>query len=369
MAKSNYEILRVHEGADQKEIQQAFRRLALQYHTDRGGDEEIFKEIRQAYDDLRAGRTRQSESQDLGQDDSAESIQKNTTLAREVAKHMRIAESWASELFSSAETGTRLFGSPTLGEIELERKANGVLSIKGNIMAGRFSYGGPMAMRGTITSPTRGAEPTEITALVGNIEIIDALKNRYRIENGARVTAKNGNIIAGNVFGKKRRIDDPEERVGVYTFKEYRTLLETPNGAIYIGSASDTVELRGTDIELGNALNDIRITGKHILIRGSSMTHDVKINLLKHGSIRFLESHSILGLSDDATVSLENGKTFSLHELKVKKIRDTPNPPAETTGGKTLVGHGFTITYEMLDSLHDDSSLSKKFGRIISRRG
>lgn len=370
MARSNYEILRIRKGADQKEIQQAFRRLALQYHSDRGGDEEIFKEIRQAYDDLRAGRTRQSETHDLGQDDSAESIRKNTALAREVAERMLEAESWASELVTSGGTGTRLFGSPTLGEIELERKANGVLSIKGNVVAGSLNYAGPVSVRGTITSPTRGAEPTRLTALVGNLEIADALQNRYRIENGARITVKNGNIMAGNVFGKKRRINDPAERAGVYTIKEYRTLLNSPNGAIYIANAVGTVALSALDVELDNAQDDVRITARNILIRGSSLTHDVQIHLLKGGSIRFLETHSVIGLSDDATVSLENGKTFSLHELKVKKVRDVPNPPDGITGNETLIGSGLTITYAVLDSLYDDeSSLFKKFSRILSRRG
>ena len=41
-------------------------------------------------------------------------------------------------------TGTRLFGSKTLGEIELERKATGTLSIKGNFMAGSLTYDGPI---------------------------------------------------------------------------------------------------------------------------------------------------------------------------------------------------------------------------------
>ncbi len=363
MVKSNYEILKVREGASQKEIQQAFRRLALQYHSDRGGDEEVFKEIRRAYDDLREGRTYGSESGGLGQDDSPESIKKNTELAREVAMHMRTAEIWAAELSASGQTGTQLFGSRTLGEIELERKANGVLSIKGNVMAGALSYDGPITMRGTITSPTRGADPTEITSLVGNVEVVDALSNRYRIENGARVTAKNGNIMAGNVFGKKRRIDDPEERVGVHTIGEYRTLLEAPNGAVYIRDANNTVELRARDVELDNAQNDVRITAKNIVIRGPYLTHDVEMDILDGGSIRFLEAHSILGLSNDATISIENGKKFSLHELKVKKIRDMPGL-SDHEGNETLVGNGFTITYDMLDSLHGKPrSLFKKFGR------
>lgn len=370
MEKSNYEILELSKGASQEEIRQAFRRLALQYHSDRGGDEERFKEIKQAYDDLRVGLSYKSAPGGLAQDDSAESIRKNTELARQVAKHMQNAELWASKLVEEAKTDTRLFGSPTLGEIELERKANGVLSIKGNIMAGRLYYQGPIIMRGTISSPTRGASPTEIVSNVGNIEIADATKNRYRIENGARLIAKNGNIIIGNAFGKKRRMDDPQERVGVYTLKEYRTLLEAPNGSVYMSSANGTVEIRALAVELDNALNDVHITARDVIVRGNSMTHDVQINLKKSGSLKFLESHSILGLSDDVTVMLENGKAFSLHELKVKKIRDLPHPPEQDAGNTTLVGNGYSITYEVLDSLRgDSSSLVKRLGRIMPKRG
>ena len=370
MPKSNYEILGISEGADEEEIRRAFRRLALMHHSDRGGGDEQFKEIKRAYDDLRAGRKRQTEPAGPGQDDSAESIQRNTALAREVAAHMKIAESWAADLATSATTGTRLFGSTTLGEVELERKANGILSIKGNVMAGQLRYDGPIAVRGTVTSPTRGAEPTEITANVGNLEIVDALKNRYRIENGARITAKNGNITAGDIFGKKRRIDDPDGRVGVYTIKAHRTLLEAPNGTVRINNASDTVGIQAMAVELNNARDDVRVTAREIVVRGSSMTHDVELSLLKRGSLRFLEPHSILGLSDDATVSLENGKEFSLHELKIKKVRDLPNAPADAARDKTMVGNGFVITYEVLDSLYGEpSSLRRGLDRFrLGRR-
>ena len=51
--ENNYQILGVHEGATRKEIQDAFRKLALEHHSDRGGDIEKFKKIKQAYDDLK----------------------------------------------------------------------------------------------------------------------------------------------------------------------------------------------------------------------------------------------------------------------------------------------------------------------------
>ncbi len=54
--ENNFQILGVREGATRKEIQDAFRKLALEHHSDRGGDIEKFKKIKQAYDDLKLGK-------------------------------------------------------------------------------------------------------------------------------------------------------------------------------------------------------------------------------------------------------------------------------------------------------------------------
>ncbi len=53
MAEKNfYDILGVKRDATQEEISKAFRKLAAKYHPDRGGDEEKFKEISEAYTTL-----------------------------------------------------------------------------------------------------------------------------------------------------------------------------------------------------------------------------------------------------------------------------------------------------------------------------
>tara|TARA_Y100000310_G_scaffold155358_1_gene154829 strand:+ start:245 stop:892 length:648 start_codon:yes stop_codon:yes gene_type:complete len=44
-----YKILGVDKDATQDEIKKAFRKLALKYHPDKGGDEEKFKQVNQAY--------------------------------------------------------------------------------------------------------------------------------------------------------------------------------------------------------------------------------------------------------------------------------------------------------------------------------
>jgi molecular chaperone DnaJ len=54
MAKRDYyEILGVSKSASADEIKKAFRRLAVQHHPDRGGDEDKFKEVNEAYEVLK----------------------------------------------------------------------------------------------------------------------------------------------------------------------------------------------------------------------------------------------------------------------------------------------------------------------------
>ncbi|MEK6961685.1 MAG: DnaJ domain-containing protein, partial [Thermoproteota archaeon] len=55
MVESNYDILGVSDDASQKEIRAAFRKLALEHHSDRGGDDEKFKRIKLAFEDLKQG--------------------------------------------------------------------------------------------------------------------------------------------------------------------------------------------------------------------------------------------------------------------------------------------------------------------------
>jgi DnaJ family protein A protein 2 len=49
---SYYDILGVPKTASEKDIQKAYRKLALKCHPDKGGDEEEFKELSKAYDCL-----------------------------------------------------------------------------------------------------------------------------------------------------------------------------------------------------------------------------------------------------------------------------------------------------------------------------
>ena len=47
-----YQILGVNETASQDEIKKAYRKLAVEHHPDKGGDENKFKKISEAYDTI-----------------------------------------------------------------------------------------------------------------------------------------------------------------------------------------------------------------------------------------------------------------------------------------------------------------------------
>ena len=362
MVENNYDILGIVEGTSTKEIRDAFRRLALQYHSDRGGENEQFIKIKQAYEDLKIGKKypetdieKRKNSRVYSDETEFDVRRKNQILGQQLSKDMKTAEEWAADLNKSNSTATRLFGSKTLGEIELERKVNGALSIKGNFMAGSITYDGPIVMQGSITSPSWTEEfQTNIHLTSGDFKFINPLENKYKIENGARIVVDNGNIVVGNIYGRKFKVAD-SIKVGVYQIQEHRTHISAPNGKIIAENLIDTVSADADTIIVLNVEDDVKISAREILFYGGKLTFDSKIELKQGGSIRFFETFSIQGLSGDATIKLENGKTIRFFNLKTKKIRDLADEfvPNKDNFAKdaTMVGHGFTITYEMLDNL------------------
>jgi len=372
MVESNYDILGIIEGSTEKEIRDAFRRLALQFHSDRGGENEQFIKIKQAYEDLKIGKKypetdlEKLRNSRVYSGESEEDVKrKNQILGQQLSKEMQTAEEWAAALNRSNSSASRLFGSKTLGEIELERKANGALSIKGNFMAGSLTYDGPIIMQGNISSPSWTEEyRTKIHLTKGDFKFINPLENKYRIENGAQIIVDNGNVVVGNIFGRKFRIHDPEGRVGIYQTQEHRTHILAPKGKIIAENIVNTVSLDADTIIALNLEDDVRIRGREILLYGSKITYDTIIELKKGGLIRFFENFSIQGLSNDASIKLENGKEIPLVDIKTKKIKDladefVPNKE-EFDKNTTMVGNGFTITYEMLDNLSKKPSKPRK---------
>jgi len=362
LVENNYDILGIVEGTTTKEIRDAFRRLALQFHSDRGGENEQFIKIKQAYEDLKIGKKypetdieKLKNSRVFSDETEANVKRKNQILGQQLSKEMKTAEEWASALNRSNLTATRLFGSKTLGEIELERKVNGALSIKGNFMAGSITYDGPIIMQGSITSPSWTKEfQTNIHLTSGDFKFINPLENKYKIENGAKIIVDNGNIVVGNIYGRKFKIPDPI-KVGVYHIQEHRTHISAPNGKIIAENIMDTVSVDADTIIVLNVEDNVKISAREILFYGGKFTYDSEIELKKGGIIRFFETFSIQGLSGDATIKLENGKTIRFFNLKTKKIRDLADEfvPNKNNFAKdaTMVGNGFTITYDMLDNL------------------
>jgi curved DNA-binding protein CbpA len=362
LVENNYDILGIVEGTSTKDIRDAFRRLALQYHSDRGGENEQFIKIKQAYEDLKIGKKypetdieKRKNSRVYSDETEFDVRRKNQILGQQLSKDMKTAEEWAAALNKSNSTATRLFGSKTLGEIELERKVNGALSIKGNFMAGSITYDGPIVMQGSITSPSWTEEfQTNIHLTSGDFKFINPLENKYKIENGARIVVDNGNVVVGNIYGRKFKVAD-SVKVGVYQIQEHRTHISAPNGKIIAENIIDTVSADADTIIVLNVEDDVKISAREILFYGGKLTFDSEIELKQGGTIRFFETFSIQGLSGDATIKLENGKSIRFFNLKTKKIRDLADEfvPNKDNYSKdaTMVGHGFTITYEMLDNL------------------
>ena len=379
MQESNYDILGISETASKKEIHEAFRRLALLHHADRGGNEEEFKKIKQSYDDIKQGKKypdsnaeKKHKSRVYSADDENETRHRNAILAEEISEQMKLAREWSAALSRANATGRHLFGSKVLGEMEFERMANGAMSIKGNVMAGSFEYDGPVIIQGNVTSPTFSDDnSTKITVTGGDLTFVNPHKHKYKIENGTMVTVTNGNVKAGNIFGKKYQTQDPKGRVGYYVTKERRTTVMAPNGHVVVENLVNTVRIDADIVSVLNIEDDVTISAREINIYGNKITYDVVFELKKNGSIRFMENYSILSLSDDATIKLENGKMFRLRELKIRKIGDIPlefslhghkNDP-----DGSMIGNGFVITYAMLDNFEKrtkrPSIWKKMFGK------
>ena len=113
MVESNYDILGIGEGTTEKEIRDAFRRLGSSISSDRGGENEQFIKIKQAYEDLKIGKKypetdieKIKNSRVYSDESEADVRRKNQILGQQLSKEMKTAEEWAAAHNRANSTGT-----------------------------------------------------------------------------------------------------------------------------------------------------------------------------------------------------------------------------------------------------------------------
>ena len=106
-------------------------------------------------------------------------------------------------------------------------------------------------------------------------------------------------------------------------------------------------------------MDNIKVTGKNILVYGTKVTYDVEFFLKKGGKIRFYDQGSGFDISDDATINLENGKMIKIRDLKRDKLI--------SLGGKD-------ITYDYINDRENIKKSAKKnsgnkfgFGKMFNK--
>ena len=362
MVQSNYDILGLKPEATQREIRDAFRKLILDHHSDRGGDEEMVKKIIQAYEDLKAGKAypdtedeRLKKAKVYTGDSDEERKRRNLVLSGDVAREMQSAQDWLAVLERDNTEGSRLFGSKELGEVEFSREKTGQISIKGKIWAGQLTCDGTINMSGSITSPYFAyaeENKTRLTVKKGNFILLEPLKNNFVIEHGVKITSEEGDILVGNVTGIKEIMQDPQGRVGIYMTKEHFTELIAPKGKVVITNARETVSLVGETVVVNNLINNIKVKTRNLIVFGNTMNYNCEILLLEGGTMTFHDEGSGFALSDDATIILENGKRFKFRELKTSN----------------MVGSGRQITYQTLDNMGKKEKQSGFSFNIFKKR-
>ena len=129
------------------------------------------------------------------------------------------------------------------------------------------------------------------------------------------------------------------------TIREYFSQLNAPKGKIVTGDVRDTVKLNADTVITLNLIDNVKVTGKNILVYGTKVTYNVEFFLKKGGKIRFYDQGSGFDISDDAIVNLENGKMIKIRDLKRDKLI--------SLGGKD-------ITYDYIDDRENIKKSTKK---------
>ena len=129
------------------------------------------------------------------------------------------------------------------------------------------------------------------------------------------------------------------------TIKKHFSELSAPNGKIVTGDVRDTVKLDADTVITLNLVDNVKVTGKNILVYGSKVTYDVEFFLKKDGKIRFYDQGSGFDISDDSVVNLENSKKIKIRDLKRDKLI--------SLGGKD-------ITYDYIDDRENIKKSAEK---------
>jgi len=99
LVESNYDILGVLDDSSKQIVREAFRKLALQHHSDRGGDDEQFKKIKLAFEELKIGKKypdtraeKQRKARFYTDDLDEDKIKRNLILSHDISQEMKQAD-------------------------------------------------------------------------------------------------------------------------------------------------------------------------------------------------------------------------------------------------------------------------------------
>ena len=306
--ENHHAVLGVRTGAGRSEIREAFRRRALECHPDvsGGGDSSEFMAARRAYEAL--------VNPVVGREDEAAKLH----------AEMGRAEKWCAE---PSTFGTADFGNATF------EKYGGSVRVAGRLRAGTLRFGGRVMVYGDVSSPPWGGPHRTVLRGAGGVDI------RGDILNGAEVRGRD--VFAVDVSGL-RRVERDKVRVGVSWDASLHASITADGGNAVLRNCTGPARIRGGTVDVWDIRDGCVLEGRHVVVRGSTVTHDCTIRVSE--SLSFATSQ-MLGLSDNCTISWGSGEV-KLGRLKTYRVGRLPG-----FGGSpgTMVGGGFVMTAEMLE--------------------
>ena len=312
--KSPREILEVDKMADLNEIKTAFRKKALLFHPDSGGNSKEFILIRSAYEKLT--RIKPTQRQE----------------AKLIYHNMKKAQDWAM---------TNVLERKMFAGIEFERLSKTFLRIIGRIKAGKFILRTDcnIMIIGDVTNPPWESHQTMIN-IAGNLEI------RGNILNGAKIRANS--ILAGDITGL---VQNKPDSIKVGVFHDHSLVTKLTANKINVANCIGPIILKGKNIQTGDLRDNTKIKGNFITIRGNTITHDCIITV---GQSICFTAKSVLTLSDDCIIKW-NDKQLRLTALKTAKYNCSH-----------ILRQGNEITISMLDEIHDKRGIRKKIASLFA---